>query len=100
MKLLLTGGSGFLGRRTAAYFEAMDWRVMAPSHGELDITDEAGVRAWFRENKPDAVIHTAAVSDTGLCQREPEWSEAINVTGCVNLAKALSKHYKHTSGRA
>lgn len=87
MKLLLTGGSGFLGRRTAAYFEALGWQVLAPSHGALDITNEAGVRAWFRENRPEAVIHTAAVSDTGLCQQKPEWSEPINVDGCVHLAQ-------------
>ena len=88
MKLLITGGSGFLGRRACAYFEKLGWQVLAPGHGELDITDEAGVAAWFRENRPQAVIHTAAVSDTGLCQQRPEWSENINVAGCVNLAKA------------
>lgn len=88
MKLLVTGGTGFLGRRTAAYFENLGWQVLAPSHKALDITDEVGVFGWFRENRPDAVIHTAAVSDTGLCQQRPEWSERINVGGCVNLAKA------------
>ena len=88
MKLLITGGSGFLGRRVAAYFEKLGWQVMAPSHQELDITDAAGVAAWFRENRPQAVIHTAAVSDTGLCKREPERSERINVAGCVNLAES------------
>lgn len=88
MKLLVTGASGFLGKRTAAYFEKLGCRVMTPSHAELEITNETGVRNWFRENKPDAVIHTAAVSDTGLCQQKPEWSERINVDGCVNLAKS------------
>lgn len=87
MKLLITGGSGFLGRRVAAHFEKLGWQVLAPRHGELDITDAAGVAAWFREYRPQAVIHTAAVSDTGLCQQRPEWSEAINVAGCVNLAE-------------
>lgn len=88
VKLLITGGSGFLGRRAAAYFEALGWQVCAPGHGELDITDASGVETWFRENRPQAVIHTAAVSDTGLCQQRPEWSEAINVAGCVNLAES------------
>lgn len=88
MKLLVTGGTGFLGRRTATYFKSLDWEVFAPGHSALDITEAGSVLAWFRENRPEAVIHTAAVSDTGLCQQKPEWSEKINVLGCVNLAKA------------
>lgn len=85
MKLLITGGSGFLGRRAAARFKTLGWQVLTPGHGELDITDAAALRAWFREHRPQAVIHTAAVSDTGLCQREPERSETVNVTGTLNL---------------
>lgn len=68
MKLLITGGSGFLGRRAAACFGTLGLQVLSPSHGELDITDEASVRSWFREHQPEAVLHTAAISDTGLCQ--------------------------------
>ena len=88
MKLLVTGASGFLGRRTAAYLQSLGHEVLTPAHTRLDITDAAAVRNWFREYAPEAVIHTAAVSDTGLCQRKPEWSEGINVTGCVHLAES------------
>lgn len=92
MKVLVTGGSGFLGRRTAEYLQTLGWQVLAPGHGELDITDEAAVMEWFRKNKPDGMIHTAAVSDTGLCQQKPEWSEKINVDGSVHLAKACREY--------
>lgn len=88
MKLMITGGTGFLGRRTAAYLQGQGFQVSVPAHRELDITEEESLRNWFRKNRPAVVIHTAAVSDTGLCQREPEWSERINVNGCVYLAKA------------
>lgn len=87
MKLLITGGTGFLGRRSVGYFRTLGFSVLTPSHGDLDITEENTVREFFLKNKPEAVIHTAAVSDTGLCQREPAWSEKINVDGSVHLAK-------------
>ena len=91
MKLLITGGSGFLGRRTATYFKALGFQVLTPSHGELDIIHRETVQSWFRENRPEAVIHTAAVSDTALCQRQPQWSERINVGGCVHLAESCAE---------
>lgn len=87
MKLLITGGTGFLGRRAAAYLKSLGFQVLTPSHSQLDITREGPLRDWFRENRPQAVIHTAAVSDTGLCQRQPEWSATINVDGCIRLAE-------------
>lgn len=93
MKLLITGGSGFLGRRSAAYFRSLGHTVLAPTHTQLDITDAAAVRNWFRENRPEGVIHTAAVSDTGLCQRRPDWSEVINVAGCVHLAESCRESH-------
>ena len=88
MKLLITGASGFLGRRATTHFKSLGFQVLTPSHQELDITQEEMVLPWFRENRPEAVIHTAAISDTGLCQQKPDWSETINVEGCVHLARA------------
>ena len=84
MKLLITGGTGFLGRRAAAHFKGLGFRVLTPSHGELDITDREAVLAWFRENRPEAVIHTAAVSDTLV----PRVTMALEQTGYKKIAVA------------
>jgi dTDP-4-dehydrorhamnose reductase len=91
MKLLITGSSGFLGRRAAAYFIALGHQVLTPSSTELNITDEDTVTQWFEQHHPEAVIHCAAVSDTGLCQKKPEWSHEINVSGSVHLASACNR---------
>lgn len=88
MKVLVTGGSGFVGKRVVAHLKKLGWEVLAPGHRELDITDGSALGQWFREHRPEAVIHTAAVSDTGVCQRNPEASQIINVTGTVNLVAA------------
>ena len=49
MKLLITGASGFLGRRAAAYFSHLGFQVLTPSHASLDIIHEKCVLDWFRE---------------------------------------------------
>ena len=59
-QLLVTGGSGFLGKRIAAKYNAI-----APSHGEMDITNLQQCIEALEKYSPAAVIHCAAISDTG-----------------------------------
>ncbi len=57
-KLLLTGGSGFIGRNLREAF-ANRYEVLAPGRKELDLLDDEAVRAWMRAHPVDAVIHSA-----------------------------------------
>ena len=91
MTILITGATGFLGRRAATYLSSRGYRVLAPSHSELDITQRNTVHQWFERHRPQAVLHCAAVSDTGKCQTDPEGTALINVTGSTNLAKACNE---------
>lgn len=86
-KMLITGTSGFLGSKVAAFYKGT-YEILAPSHSMMDITEEESVNRYFLEKRPDIVIHCAAISDTGTCEREKELSWKINVTGSENIAKA------------
>ena len=90
-KLLVTGTSGFVGSRVAEFYREK-YEVHAPSHGEMDITDEGSMYAIFERFRPDYVIHCAAISDIGRCDREPERSWKINVDGSRNIAKASRRY--------
>lgn len=86
-RLLVTGASGFMGSRVVEFYRGK-YEICAPGHGELDITDESEVISRLRDWRPDYVVHCAAISDIGRCDREPERSRDINVEGAVNLARA------------
>ncbi len=88
--LLLTGASGFLGSRIANFYKEK-YHIYAPTHNEMDITNEESVEAAFAKYRPDIVVHCAAISDVGLCEKEPEKSWKINVDGSIHIAKAAAK---------
>lgn len=87
---MITGASGFLGSRLVAYYEK-NHEIIEVGHENLDIADEEAVRAFVEEARPEAVIHCAAISSTGVCQNDPKRSEMVNVNGTVNLAKACRR---------
>jgi dTDP-4-dehydrorhamnose reductase len=96
-RLLITGVSGFLGWHLARVAPST-WRVEgayhrhAPSlpevslHG-IDLTDADAVEPWLETLAPDAVIHTAALSQPNRCEREPALSYAVNVVATATLAR-------------
>ena len=57
--LLLTGGSGMVGRNILEHPAAGDWTILAPGSRELDLTDAGAVSAYVETHKPDLVIHAA-----------------------------------------
>ena len=88
--MLITGATGFLGSRVAQYYRDK-YEVLIPSHSEMDIADEDSVKRYFDENRPELVIHCAAISDVGRCEREQELSWQMNVVGTENVVKAAKE---------
>jgi len=57
---MVTGGSGFLGRRLCERLEARGASVFVPRHADFDLTDQRDVARAFDAAAPDTVIHLAA----------------------------------------
>ena len=56
MKVLLTGGNGFIGR----YLKSnLPYEIVSPSSSELDLCNLDSVSSFLAKNKFDAVIHSA-----------------------------------------
>ena len=83
MKMLLTGANGFVGNRIKnTYGEDV---VASPS---LRNVSEDDVKRIVEESGADVIVHTAAISDIGVCQNNPQQSYIANVMLPVYLAKA------------
>lgn len=59
MRILLTGGSGMVGRNLLEHPALKDFECFAPSRSELDLFDYDAVEHCLRKVLPDIVIHAA-----------------------------------------
>ncbi len=61
-RVLVTGGSGFLGKNVLDVLAKRGYRdVVSPTHAEYDLTRADQVAACLRDLRPDAILHLAAV---------------------------------------
>ena len=61
--VLVTGAHGFVGRNLMNLLQEMrrecEFRILSPSRNELDLTKEEQVATYFKEHKPQIVLHLA-----------------------------------------
>lgn len=87
MRVLVTGAAGQLGRALIAAAPAGDV-VKACTHAELDVAQEAAVRALFAGFAPELVINAAAFTRVDDAERDPGTAERANAAGPAVLAAA------------
>ncbi len=105
-KLIVMGANGFVAGSVLAQAGA-EWEVHAVSRGNRLILRDAlfwhtcdplvpaQLTQLFREVKPAAVIHTAALADVDFCQSHPELARAVN----VDLTRTLVDLCRDNSAR-
>ena len=88
--VLLTGASGFIGRRVAAQLAAVPGlRLHTPGRVTLDVSDRDEVLRWMREHQPEVVLHLAAATAGSVAMRaEPSRFFAANIDASIGLAAA------------
>jgi len=88
----ISGAGGLIGNYLvqAAPKFAPKWRLRALTRDQLDLLDFAAVRREFEKDRPELVIHCAAISTVADAQKNPELAWRLNVEVTRLLAELAS----------
>ncbi|WP_420384942.1 NAD-dependent epimerase/dehydratase family protein [Roseivirga sp.] len=120
-KLLVTGSAGLIGSEVVSHFANKGWQVIGIdnnmradffgeggdttwnarrlvsvfqnyTHFQIDIRDRKGLEEFVKENRPDAIVHTAAQPSHDLAASRPYDDFDVNAVGTMNLLEATRKY--------
>lgn len=103
-KLLVTGGNGLLGQHIVSLaqrrFQVFATDLMdgplfdhaLAGYSPVDLTNERAVMALFERLRPDAVIHTAAMTNVDDCENRRDLAWRVNVEATRFIATACAGH--------
>jgi UDP-arabinose 4-epimerase len=104
--ILVTGGAGYIGSHTCKMlatdgFTPVAYDDLSRGHADLvrwgpfvrgDILDPTALDEAFRQHRPEAVIHFAALAYVGESVTEPLAYYRCNVSGLINVVGAMVRH--------
>jgi len=103
MKVLVTGGAGFIGSHTTDALVAAGYQVAvldnlsagkreqinpSASFHEVDLRDAAAVRGVIERERPEVIVHLAAQMDVRRSVADPAFDAQVNLVGFLNLMEA------------
>jgi dTDP-4-dehydrorhamnose reductase len=88
--LLLTGATGFLGRRLAPDLASYG-NVAAPGRAEMDLAEPDSIRRAFDRIRPSAVIHSGAIASPDACEADAALARRVNVDATRALAESCAR---------
>ncbi len=89
----ITGANGLIGNylvQTAPQF-APRWRVRALTRADFDLLDFAAVEREFQKDKPQLIIHCAAITVVSEAQKNPALARRVNVEVTKFLAELAAE---------
>jgi UDP-glucose 4-epimerase len=108
MKILVTGGAGFVGSHTVdALVASRQHQVSivdnlsagkrhqvnpAASFHEIDLRDGDAVRRVIEAETPEVIVHLAAQMDVRRSVADPAFDAQVNVVGFLNLMESARLH--------
>jgi len=100
MNILITGGSGFVGRNLVRYFSRQHRVSFSYQHSRcesdlcsmavpipMDVRQETATRECIERLAPEAVIHIAGNKNVRQCEMNPREAFAVNAMGVQNVAR-------------
>ena len=90
--VLVTGGSGFLGRQIVKEVKKENYQVFAPRSAEFNLETGVGVDEYFQEKNIDVIIHSAAYyGGIGINQTDPVGLITRNTKMALCIFKKAAK---------
>jgi dTDP-4-dehydrorhamnose reductase len=107
MKILIIGGTGMLGSSIMLsetnhelWGTFLNEKPLSKNISKLDITNQKQVKDFLNFINPDAIIHTAAITNVDLCEEKPNFAKEVHVNGTrhlVNICKDLGTYFLYIS---